>query len=368
MIPLAVVAALQLSGVVAPPPDSARRDTVPPRVAYGGFIDGYYAWDAGRPRALDRAFTTQPARHNEFNINLAFVEAVLTGERMRGRLALQAGTSVQSNSFAEPQVGAVSGGVLSRTIQEATVGLRLHPRLWWDGGIYFSYVGLEGWISRDNPTYTRSLIADYTPYYLSGAKLTWQAGPTVTAQLHLMNGWQNVSETNADKAVGARVDWTPRPTVLLGWAAFTGNEQPDSLPSRVRVLSQFLGRWTPPGMGAVGRGGPGAAAAPRGGHRPLDGLDADRAAVAGARREGGRTRGAPLRWSAGARVHRHAGWLPDDGGLARARCRPRAAGAVAHRGAHLSLRRGAVAQGGAPRRKPDGADGGYVGRADALGR
>jgi hypothetical protein len=247
MIPLAVVAALQLSGVVAPPPDGARGDTIPTRVAVGGFIDGYYAWDAGRPRALDRAFTTQPARHNEFNINLAFVEAVLTSERVRGRLALQAGTSVQSNSFAEPQVGAVSGGVLSRTIQEATVGLRLHPRLWWDGGIYFSYVGLEGWISRDNPTYTRSLIADYTPYYLSGTKLTWQAGPTVTAQLHVMNGWQNVSETNGDKAVGTRIDWTPHPTVLLGWATFMGNEQPDSLPSRVRVLSQFLGRWTPPG-------------------------------------------------------------------------------------------------------------------------
>ncbi len=247
MIPFVLVAALQASGAGATPPDSAQRDTIPTRVAFGAFVDGYYAWDAGRPRALDRAFTTQPARHNEFNINLAFVEAALTGTRVRGRLALQAGTSVQSNYFAEPQVGAVSGGVLSRNIQEATVGLRLHPRLWWDGGIYFSYVGLEGWVSRDNPTYTRSLIADYTPYYLSGAKLTWQAAPTVTAQLHVMNGWQNVSETNADKAVGTRIDWTPRPTVLLGWTTFMGNEQPDSLPSRVRVLSQFLGRWTPPG-------------------------------------------------------------------------------------------------------------------------
>lgn len=245
MLPFLLAAALQAPDTLAPARDSVRRDTVPTRVALGAFVDGYFAWDAGRPRAFDRVYTTQPARHNEFNVNLAFVEAVLTGERVRGRLALQAGTAVQSNSFAEPQVGAVSGGVLSRTIQEATVGVRLHRRLWLDGGIYFSYVGLEGWISRDNPTYTRSLIADYTPYYLSGAKLTWQATRTLSAQLHLMNGWQNVSETNADKAVGTRIDWTPRPSVLLGWATFVGNEQPDSLPSRVRVLSQFLGRWTP---------------------------------------------------------------------------------------------------------------------------
>jgi len=40
--------------------------------------------------------------------------------------------------------------------------------------------------------YTRSLVADYTPYYLSGAKLTWQATPKLTSQLHLVNGWQNI--------------------------------------------------------------------------------------------------------------------------------------------------------------------------------
>ena len=30
--------------------------------------------------------------------------------------------------------------------------------------------GVEGFISRDNPTYSRSLVADYTPYYESGAR------------------------------------------------------------------------------------------------------------------------------------------------------------------------------------------------------
>ncbi|MCU0619061.1 MAG: porin [Gemmatimonadaceae bacterium] len=247
MISLLIAAALGAADTLAVAPDSTRRDSIPTRVSVGAFVDGYYAWDTGRPRTFDRAYTTQPARHNEFNVNLAFVEAVLSGERIRGRLALQAGTSVQSNYAAEPRVGAISGGDLSRHLQEATVGVRLHRRLWLDGGVYFSYIGLEGWVSRDNPTYTRSLIADYTPYYLSGAKLTWQASSTVSAQLHLVNGWQNISETNADKAIGTRIDWTPRPSILLGWGTFVGNEQADSLPSRVRMLSQLFGRWTPPG-------------------------------------------------------------------------------------------------------------------------
>lgn len=235
-------------------PDSA---TSPTRVAVGAFIDGYFAWDSGRPRSLDRRWTTQPARHNEFNVNLAHIEAVVSGDNVRGRLALQAGTSVQVNYAGEPQVGTVSGGALSRSIQEATIGVRIHPHLWIDGGVYFSYIGLEGWISRDNPTYTRSLIADFTPYYLSGAKVTWQVAPTVTAQLHIMNGWQIISETNQDKALGTRIDWQPRPGMLVGWSAFVGNEFPDSVKARPRILNQLLARWSPSGweLSAVVDGG-----------------------------------------------------------------------------------------------------------------
>lgn len=238
--------------VVEPPRPHAKRvriDSVAPRadsvhVGFGAFIDGYYAWDGGRPQSIDRRFNTQPARHNEFNINLALVEASLKGERIRGRVALQAGTSVQSNYAGEPQVGAVSGGTLSRHLQEAVVGVAVTPTLWIDGGIYSSYIGLEGWISRDNATYSRSLIADYTPYYLSGVKATWQVSSTLSAQVHLVNGWQNISETNSDKAVGARIDWQPASTWLLVWDTFIGNEQPDSLPDRVRVLNQVAVKHT----------------------------------------------------------------------------------------------------------------------------
>ena len=73
------------------------------RVTFGAFVDGYFAWDFGRPASFDRSFaggtpfTTQPARHDEFNVNLAYVEAKVDGSSVRGRLAFQTGTSVQSN-------------------------------------------------------------------------------------------------------------------------------------------------------------------------------------------------------------------------------------------------------------------------------
>lgn len=214
-------------------------------VRFGAFVDAYYAWDSGRPAQRDRAFTTQPARHNEFNVNLAFVEAVLSGPRTRGRLALQAGTSVQSNYAGEPRVGTISGPDLARLLQEATVGVRLTPALWVDGGIYLSHVGSEGWISRDNPTYTRSLIADYSPYYQSGVRLTWQARPTVSAQLHLVNGWQVIGEGNGGKAIGSRIDWTVSPRATLSAYNLVGNEAPDTATRRLRAFQGASLRLTP---------------------------------------------------------------------------------------------------------------------------
>ena len=213
-----------------------------PHVTWGAFIDTYYAYDFNRPGpgGFDRSFTTQPARHDEFNINLAHLEAKLTSPRLRGRVALQAGTSVQANYAGEPQSGSVAGPDLARHIQEAVAGIRVADRLWIDAGVYFSHIGQESWISRDNPTYSRSLIADYSPYYETGVKATWTASSKLTAQVHVLNGWQNISETNTDKAIGMRLDYAVSPHVALGYDNFIGNEAPDTAPSRPRLFNEVF--------------------------------------------------------------------------------------------------------------------------------
>ncbi len=233
-------AASAQGGAVA---DTARHVTV------GAFIDTYYAYDFNRPPNIDRQYTTQPSRHNEANVNLAFVEATLATPRTHGRIALQAGTSVQSNYAAEPRVGAVSGPDLSRLIQEAFVGYRLAPTVWIDGGIFFSHLGMESWISRDNPTYSRSLVSDYSPYYQSGGRLLWQATPALSMQLDVVNGWQNISENNSGKAGGIRVDYAPTAATTLSYYNFVGDEAPDSVQtadgSRLRVFQGIGAKLAP---------------------------------------------------------------------------------------------------------------------------
>jgi hypothetical protein len=213
-----------IAGAQAAQPDTSIK------VTFGGFVDGYYAWDFGEPSTFDRSFaggtlfTTQPGRHNEFNINLAFIEAKLDGPRIRGRLALQAGTSVQSNYSGEPTNGSLSGPSLARHLQEAFAGVKLGEALWLDGGIFFSHMGMEGWISRDNPTYTRSLVAEYSPYYSTGVRAVWQATPRLTAHLHVVNGWQNISENNSGKGAGIRLDFNPSASTSLSYYNFFSDE------------------------------------------------------------------------------------------------------------------------------------------------
>lgn len=177
-------------------------------ITWGGFVDTQYAFDFNNPSSGDRAYSTQPARTNEFNLNMGHLEVSVDAEKLRGRFALQAGTSVQSNYSAEPQRGSVSGPDLSRHIQEARLGYKISDKTWIDAGIFFAHVGAESWISRDNLTLTRSLVADYSPYYLSGVKLTHTASDSLTLQLLVTNGWQNISENNTDKNVGTGIEYS----------------------------------------------------------------------------------------------------------------------------------------------------------------
>lgn len=211
-----------------------------PQVSFGLFLDGYYAFDANRPRSRDRSFTTLPARHNEFAINLAYLEGKLTADRMRARLALQTGTSVVANYSTEfrdaTKTGSQSADVL-QFLQEATAGYRLAEGLWIDAGIYFSHIGMEGFVSRDNWTYTRSLVADFSPYYQSGVRLSYDPNPRWSLQLHVLNGWQNIVETNDDKALGTQIVYRATERLSFTHNSFVGRE------THLRVFQDFLAKY-----------------------------------------------------------------------------------------------------------------------------
>jgi len=230
--------ALTAGAAHAQAPDTAAHLT------FGAFIDSYYAWDFGRPGGHQRALVTQAARHDEFAINLAHVEARYQSPRARGRLALQAGTAVQVNYAGEPDSLSGTSNFLPH-LQEAYAGVAVSPSLWMDAGIFLSHIGSESWISADNPVYTRSLPSELAPYYEAGVRATWQASPTLSAQLSVLNGWQNISENNGSKAAGLRLDWTATPALTLSYSNFIGRERHAADDEQgLRVLNDVSARWS----------------------------------------------------------------------------------------------------------------------------
>lgn len=161
-----------------------------------GFLDTYYAYDFSHPDHKERNYTTQPQRHNEPNINLVHLGLNLKDEKWRARLALQAGNSVEANTLYEPNPDLGH-------IQESYVGHKFGD-VWIDAGIYLGHIGMESWVSKNNITYTRSLQLDYVPYYATGIRASMDISTHQHMEIHVMNGWQNISETNSAKAFGTQ--------------------------------------------------------------------------------------------------------------------------------------------------------------------
>jgi hypothetical protein len=218
-------------------------------VKLGGFIDAYYAYDFNAPSNFEREYTTQPVRHNEFNVNLAYLDATVQRDTTRARLAIQYGHSVTKNTIFEPKLGPTSGADQAKMIQEAFVGKKISSNTWVDAGIFFGNIGAESWISKDNWTYSRALNLDYVPYYSAGVRLQHQLSNQESVQIQILNGWQNMSENNGAKALGMQYKNILSPTLNFTYNNFLGDEAvvPDpktnQFKPRFRAYHNFIARW-----------------------------------------------------------------------------------------------------------------------------
>lgn len=191
-------------------------------LTFGAFVDVYYLYDFSAPEDHERApFLYSHSRHDEIAVNNAVLSAAYTAGRVRANVALHTGTYVQRNYAAER----LNGSDLLGMIYQANVGVRLGKGLWLDAGIMPSHIGFESALSIDNPTLTRSLMAENTPYYEAGAKLGWEVNDKLTVTGLVLNGWQRIVETDDSKAVGTQVQYKPAKGVLLNWSTFAGRER-----------------------------------------------------------------------------------------------------------------------------------------------
>ena len=216
----------------------AQSDSTKSPFKFSGYLETYYSYDFGNPSNHNRpGFIYSHNRHNEVSLNLGFIKMAYEKDNVRANLALMTGSYANANLAAEP-------GVL-KNIYEANVGFKVSKTkaVWVDAGIFASHIGFESAIGKDCWSLTRSILADNSPYYESGVKISYNSD---NGQLFLsglfLNGWQRIQriDGNNTPAFGHQLTYKPSSKVTLNSSSFIGSDTPDST-KRMRYFHNFYG-------------------------------------------------------------------------------------------------------------------------------
>jgi hypothetical protein len=231
--------------VAQPTEDSAKAEKARPwkgTLELSAYIEAYYLYDINNPASGNRPlFIYSHNRHNEFNVNLTYIKLNYTAARLRANLAIMAGTYSNANLSAEP-------GVL-KNIFEANAGINLSKRkqLWLDAGIFASHIGFESAVGKDCWNLTRSILADNSPYYESGIKLSYSSdnGKLLVSGL-VLNGWQRIQKVggNSLPSFGWQIQGKPNDKILINSSSFIGTDKPDST-RQMRYFHNLYAIFTP---------------------------------------------------------------------------------------------------------------------------
>ncbi|MDR3008825.1 MAG: porin [Sphingobacterium sp.] len=206
----------------------AQQDTTQiTKLSISGYLEAYYLRDFNNPIGNTRpGFVYSHNRTNEVNINLALLKAAYETTNTRANLALGVGTYMNANYSAEP-------GVL-KNIYEANAGVRISKKhnLWIDAGIFSSHLGFESAIGKDNWTVTRSIFADNSPYFETGAKISYTSasGKLFLSGL-VLNGWQRIQRVDGSSlpAFGHQLVYKPTDKWTINSGSFIGSDKADSV-------------------------------------------------------------------------------------------------------------------------------------------
>lgn len=191
-----------------------------------GYAEAYYQYDANRKlNNMRPEFVYSHNRNNEVNLNLAFIKASYNNAKVRANLALATGTYMSANYAAEKDI--------MKNIYEGNLGVKISKKhdLWIDAGVFSSHLGFESAVGKDNWTLTRSLFADNSPYFETGAKISYTSpsGKWFVSGL-ILNGWQRIQRVdgNSTPAFGHQLTYKPTSKLTLNSGSFIGSDKPDS--------------------------------------------------------------------------------------------------------------------------------------------
>ena len=231
--------------VVSATPALAAEDDLPvgnenPRVVPVVVADTYYAYHDPPPSGRSATLASTGNRHNEAAINLVAIGARLEHAKLTGNVVLHAGSSVDA-LYAGVATPVRTQLEVWKHIQLANVGWKMGD-LHVEAGLLPSLVGRESFVSTENWNYTRAIIADSTPYYLTGLRATYRVTPTFTASAMVFNGWDHHGDRNKQKSGQLHVEWNPSDKLSISDSLVGGAEQVpvEGQPTSYRIFNDLV--------------------------------------------------------------------------------------------------------------------------------
>jgi hypothetical protein len=214
---------------------------------YGGFLDLSYAVNFNFPENhLFRSRATT-ARHNELAPNMALAylrkDASLTS-RWGMEFGLQGGYDSERFAFL-PREPEVAGADTLRHFSRANVSY-LAPvgkGLTITAGLFNSLIGYESLYAKDNFNYSRSWIADNTPYMMFGINARYPVSEDVTGTVFVINDYFHLAHPNDVPSYGGQIAWKPTQRVTVTETVYLGPSQADTSFEFWRYYANHITEW-----------------------------------------------------------------------------------------------------------------------------
>jgi len=200
------------------------------QITFSAYIDTYYSYytDTVGYGGFSK-FPTIAPRNNQLGLNILQFSAKYQSNMFRGTITLFGGDCPES-----------SWSPHFNFVQEANLGFRIVKKLWLDAGFFRTHFGLESIQPRENMTMSLATTTYFEPYFLSGAKLTWQQSDKLAIQVNAFNSFNQFFETNKNKAFGLSVAYNPSSKINTTFSSIVCDESPDGAPEKLRVYNDFI--------------------------------------------------------------------------------------------------------------------------------
>lgn len=214
---------------------------------YGAYLDIGGIGNFNVPEnGLWRSRTTA-SRHNQAapNMVLAYVRKDVS-EASRWGMELGAQGGYDSVDFAFLQGESKVGGAdVLRHVHRANVSYLapLGNGLTVTAGLFNSLMGYESLYARDNTNYTRSWIADNTPYMMFGVNAAYPVNDRLTVTTFVINRYYHLAYTVAQPSYGGKWSYALTPRLTAMQTLYWGPDQTDASLEFWRLYGNHILEW-----------------------------------------------------------------------------------------------------------------------------